>query len=114
MRYFKLPNSGSTISARTRCLLGKRDITKSLDFRRAGDCRKGLTIVELMVALAVIAILMAVLLPAVMRARSSARQISCINNFRQVSLGLQNYASAWRRFPPASSGVRGGCLFRRM
>lgn len=68
----------------------------------------GLTLIELLVAISIVGILLAVLLPAVLRVRSAARKISCVNNLKQIVLGTQNYASMWERFPPGSSlpGIR--------
>ena len=60
---------------------------------------RGFTVVELLVTLSVLALIMSLLVPAVQAARSSARSVQCKNNFRQVSLALQNYVSAYRQFP---------------
>lgn len=69
------------------------------------------TLVELLVAIAVIAMLVALLLPAVQAARSSARRIACANNIRQLGLGLNNFESSQGHFPsswkPARSMVTG-------
>ena len=63
--------------------------------------RKGFTVVELLVAVAIIGILAAILLPALARAREAARRASCANNLRQVGLAFQMYASEWNdRLPP--------------
>jgi prepilin-type N-terminal cleavage/methylation domain-containing protein/prepilin-type processing-associated H-X9-DG protein len=52
---------------------------------------KAFTLVELLVVLAIIAILAALLLPAVNRARESGRGAACISNLRQVGIALQLY-----------------------
>ena len=55
---------------------------------------RAFTLVELLVVIATIAMLVALLLPAVQAAREAARRTTCVNRFRQVALGVQNYASA--------------------
>jgi prepilin-type N-terminal cleavage/methylation domain-containing protein/prepilin-type processing-associated H-X9-DG protein len=63
--------------------------------------RRGFTLVELMVVLAVIGVLTTLLLPAVQNAREASRRLSCKSNMRQVALAVINYESANRRYPPA-------------
>ena len=55
---------------------------------------RAFTLVELLVVIATIAMLVALLLPAVQAAREASRRTTCVNRFRQVALGVQNYASA--------------------
>ncbi|HBL43677.1 MAG TPA: prepilin-type cleavage/methylation domain-containing protein, partial [Planctomycetaceae bacterium] len=50
--------------------------------------RSGYTILELLVVTAVISIMIALALPAVQSARNSARQVQCLNNMRNVTLGI--------------------------
>lgn len=71
--------------------------------------RLGFTLVELLVVIAIIGILVALLLPAVQKARESARTLQCKNNLRQIGLGMLNYESARRSFPPGQKRFCTGC-----
>lgn len=61
------------------------------------------TLVELLVVIAIIGVLVALLLPAVQAAREAARRTQCVNNVKQMMLGMQNHESAKRAFP--SGGI---------
>jgi len=61
--------------------------------------RCAFTLVELLVVIAIIAMLVTLLLPAVQSAREAARRAACINNLRQVGLGMMNYESSNNEFP---------------
>ncbi len=69
----------------------------------------GFTLVELLVVIAIIGILVALLLPAVQVARESARRVQCTNNLRQMGLGMLNYESSTRKFPPGQKRFCQNC-----
>ncbi|MCA9080041.1 MAG: DUF1559 domain-containing protein [Planctomycetaceae bacterium] len=60
----------------------------------------GFTILELLTTLAVIALLMALILPAVGAAREAARRMECDNHLRQIGLALHNYHDQHGSLPP--------------
>lgn len=61
--------------------------------------RIGFTLVELLVVIAIIGLLVSMLMPAIQRARESARRSSCLNNMRQLGVASHNYLSSHRTFP---------------
>ena len=67
--------------------------------------RRGLTLIELAVVLGVIALLAALVLPAVQSAREAARRAACQNNLEQIGLGLHGHHAAAGSLPSFYNGT---------
>ena len=61
--------------------------------------RAALTLIEVLVAISIIGILLAIGLPAIGRMRETSRAKTCMNNLRQIGLGVQNFVSATKQLP---------------
>jgi prepilin-type N-terminal cleavage/methylation domain-containing protein len=71
--------------------------------------RSGVTLIETIVVLAIIALLLAFLFPAVQRARSAAQDTACKNNLHQLVVALEHYRAATKKFPaPVKPDIVGG------
>ena len=63
----------------------------------------GFTLVELLVVISIIALLMAILMPSLQKAREQAKKITCLSGLRQLGFGCQLYATDYDdKLPPAA------------
>jgi prepilin-type N-terminal cleavage/methylation domain-containing protein len=77
--------------------------------KKIGKQNLAFTLIELVVVIAVIAVLAASLLPALARTRSQTQRLSCANNLKRVGLAFRSWAAANGGYPPMMvSGAQGG------
>ena len=65
-------------------------------------CR-AFTLIEFLVVLTIIAVMLALLLPAMVTSREASRRTCCINNLKQIELALQSYLNSYNALPAGST-----------
>src|SRR3972149_2674819 len=66
---------------------------------------KGFTLIELLVVISIIALLMAIIMPALHLARDQGRRAACMSNMRQVGMALVLYQTEYEKTPPKTHAV---------
>lgn len=75
--------------------------------------RRGMTLIEWLVVVGIVAILAALVLPAVQQAREAARRVECTNHLKQIGLAFNAFESARGHYPPVRHGPQSVILIAR-
>ncbi len=73
---------------------------------KAGRFRAALTLIEVMLCIAIVAVIVAIALPGVQASREASRKTACSNNLRQLALGIHQFHNTHRRIPTNGWGFR--------
>jgi prepilin-type N-terminal cleavage/methylation domain-containing protein/prepilin-type processing-associated H-X9-DG protein len=79
--------------------------------KAANTDKNGFSLVELLITIAIIAVLIALLLPAMRNAREQSKSIQCLDNLRELGLAAQGYIEQWNGSFPISQCPMNGSAF---
>ena len=86
---------------RTRCFMKCKafQLSDRCDSKLNEHCRFGVTMIEIMVVISIIAVMAAFLLPAIQQMRESSRKMDCSSRLRQIGIAVHNYHSVFDGIP---------------
>jgi len=100
-------------SRRKAVLSPHRRSDTSLHLSHYHECSYSFTLIEILVVAAIIAVLTAMLLPALSEARESAQRVKCLSNQKQMAVAMVAYAGEYNdHFPPGSDGMNASYTFQ--